>query len=209
LICSFLDSHYSDENWKLELQNETKTSLFRNVLPFLSMSDTHLQSRGRAIIASSEGDLVRTEASGMISQYLSAIKTVRNQITASTFQITVFSQSSRECFGGGGSESTYYLPEGGILSINYSGSLKCGTEYQEFFNNIPVLERDKKFSFFGAEKIKIWIDSSELAQLRDGTYPFTNIKIEGDLFSVQSSRSGALSISGPLVSVRFSENNNH
>jgi hypothetical protein len=203
IISSFLDHHFSNESWKLKLQNEKEVSLFRQVLPFLNLNESQLKSRAQAIITSSEGDQARTKASSMISQYLSDIKTVKDQILSHTFQIKVSSPSSQDCRGGGFSERTYYLPEGGSLNINYTGTLECQSGYQVAFNDISVLEQTKESSFFGTDKVKIWINSLEIAELHDGTYSFNALRMEGDFFSLQSPRSGELSISGHSVLVKF------
>lgn len=203
LICSFLDKSYSDEGWKLAIQTEKKTtSFFRNVLPFVGVSETTLKARGLAISGSSEGAQARLVAAGMINDYLSEIKRVKDEIVSNVLQVTV-NRPNRQCSGGGASEKTYYLPEGGTIGTKYSGSLQCGTDYQETFTDIQVLQESKTSAYFGLNQLKIWIDSSELGQIQDGSYSFANLKIEGAPFALQSLLPGTLFVSGSQIVISF------
>lgn len=203
IICKFLDFHMPNENWKVDLQSEKMSSLFQKVIPLIDQDDSVLKLRGQTIIASSEGDSARLEASKIIAQYALAIKTAKDQITTKAFQIKV-NRPKLNCSGGGASEKTYYLAEGGTLILNYSGSLSCESEFQESFSNIPVLLSSDGANFFGVEDFRLWINLVEVAhRMKDGAHPFENLRIEGATFSVRSAKSGTLIIAGPLTSVQF------
>ncbi len=201
MICSYLDEHSFDDKWKLAIQTENATSLFRMVLPIVGIDEANLRARGLSAMRSTEAKQARADASRMISTYVHEIDEAKNKISASNLQVKVI-RPNEKCSGGGASEKSYYLPEGGTLGLNYSGSYQCGGSYLENFADVPILHESKGSAYFGLEKLRIWIDGSEI-QIRDGNYPFIDVKLEGSTFSLRSSLSGVLSVAGSKFSFVF------
>lgn len=202
IICDFLDRHSLDESWKIDLQTEKSVSLFRKALPLIRIEDPALKKRGQAILHSNEGDLTRMKASKMILQYMADIQSAKDQIEMSAIQIKIH-QPDKQCSGGGVSERTYYLPEGGTLSLNYSGSYQCEKDYKQLFKGIPVIYESQGILNFGSEAVRIWINSKELPIHSEGDFSFLGLRIEGNNFSLDSAMRGTLHINGSLIKVQF------
>ncbi|MBL7544317.1 MAG: hypothetical protein JNL11_10890 [Bdellovibrionaceae bacterium] len=199
LICDYLDRHSSNESWKVLLQTENSSSLFRHVL--IGFDEQSLIMNGQEIIKSFEGDQARILATELISEYISEINRVADQINSSKIQVSILN-SSKDCSGGGFSEKTYYLTDGGTFGVNYSGSYQCGSNFQEIYTKIPVLAKSKNSSLFGLSEIQIWIDSSEI-QIRNGEFKFKNIEIKSQIFSLKASQTGVVVINNSQISIMF------
>lgn len=182
---------YGPKNWKdtTEKKGQSSIDILRNSV---QLNESEKGTRVVQAKRNYKYDDLKTEVKTSISKYLSLIQTHTKEFSSLPgIQLAIGNSNEANCSGGGYSERTFYLSNGGKLDLSTSGYHSCGKTIKADYKNIPILFTEPR-----AIRLKINADTqitigSHSVTARDilrakDTQAFENIKLTSPDFNFES-----------------------